>query len=633
LIYKYINLIKTWVRLRNPRTWVIALVAVSLLVYIVLWIIPRPLALSYASERTCIVWPTFLPGVQKTVDGTKFSVSTEGGLQIGSIRLLSTHTCIEPVKNFNAGRTTVALSPFGGWLFQQRIMVVTSNVPSVSLNTDSPIPAMRTLELKLDTPDVLYTYHVQVGKEIAPCQAVLGKALLSCGLAPLALLQGRQYQIEVLRSFRSEAPSAVLKAMITTLTATTIVNGSVGGGDTVYAKPMEFTFTADKPLKSAIAILTQEGAVSATGTTTVVKGKVITIKLAGELLREKAYILKITNLEAADGSSLVEPYIVAFHTSGGPKVTNVSVGSSGVATNAHVVVTFDQQLSDSQDISKLVVISGVNAQITRSGNQIIYTLSAGLCVPFTLSVAKGLLSSYDIASVADWSYTSRTICHTTLTYGYSVHGRALVAYAFGTGGPVTMYVGAIHGNEPSSSGLMRAWTDDLEANPSLYSGKRVVVVPTINPDGVAANTRTNAHGVNLNRNFPTDGWVKDINDTDGYHAGGGGSEPLSEPEARALASLTTSWQPRLLLSFHAVGSLVMGDPGGYSAGYAAKYASMVGYSDTTYSLNGGFDYNITGAYEDWTASKQGIPSMVIELGSYGYYSFSHHQAALRAMLN
>jgi len=91
--------------------------------------------------------------------------------------------------------------------------------------------------------------------------------------------------------------------------------------------------------------------------------------------------------------------------------------------------------------------------------------------------------------------------------------------------------------------------------------------------------------------------------------------------------------PRLLLSFHAVGSLVTGDPGGYSAGYAAKYASMVGYSDTTYSSGGGFDYDITGAYETWTTTKQGIPSMVVELGSYGYYSFSHHQAALRAMLN
>lgn len=207
-----------------------------------------------------------------------------------------------------------------------------------------------------------------------------------------------------------------------------------------------------------------------------------------------------------------------------------------------------------------------------------------------------------------------------------------MAYTFGTSGPVTMYVGAIHGNEPSSSGLMKAWIDDLEANSSLYGGKRVVVVPTINPDGVAANSRTNARDVNLNRNFPTDGWTKDINDTDGRHAGGGGSEPLSEPEAKALANLTTSLRPRLLLSFHAVGSLVVGDPGGYSARYAASYAAQVGYRDAT-GQSGTFDYDITGAYEDWTYSKQGIPSMVIELGSYGYYNFEHHRAAIRSMLN
>jgi len=618
---------------QSLRTWAIALIALALFGYIVLWVIPRPVTLSYASERTCITWLTFLPSVQKTVDDAKFSVSTEGGLQIGGVRLFSTHTCIEPVKTPTTGRTIVALSPFGGWLFQQHIMVVTSNPPSVSLNSNKPVPAMRALEFKLDKSDVLYTYRVQVAEKMASCRLVLSKTLLSCDLAPLALSQGRQYHIEVLRSFRSETSSTVLKATITTLTATTIVDGSVRDGNTVYAKPMELTFTADKPVKSATVTLAEEGAPSAMATTTVVKDKVIIIKLTSELSREKAYTLRITNLEAADGSSLIEPYTVSFRTSGGPKVTNVSVGSWGIATTARIVVTFDQELSVAQDISRLVAISGTAARITRSGNQIIYTLSAGLCTPFTLTVAKGLLSNYDIASATDWSYTSRTICHTTSVYGYSVRGQALVAYVFGAGGPVTMYVGAIHGNEPSSSGLMRAWTDDLEAHPSLYSDKRVVVVPTINPDGVAANTRTNAHGVNLNRNFPTDGWVKDINDTDGYHAGGGGSMPLSEPEAQALANLTTSWRPRLLLSFHAVGSLVMGDPGGYSAGYAANYASMVGYSDTTYSSNGGFDYDITGAYEEWAAAKEGIPSMVVELGSYGYYSFSHHQAALRAMLN
>ena len=620
-------------RSQDRHTWAIALVAIIILIYVVLWVIPRPVQLSYASERTCIAWLTLLPSTQRTVANEKFSMATEGGLRIGNFPLLSTRTCVEPIKSPDPGRAVVAISPFGGWLFQQRVSVVTGSAPNVSLESSKPIPASRALQLTLNQPDKLYTYYVRVDKRTAQCDAVQDRALLSCNLAPLALLQGKQYELEVLRVFKSETPSVALKRTITTLTATTVVDGSVKGGDIVYSKPTELTFVTDKPLRSVNAALTQEGVATAVATTTSVKDKTITVALASELSREKSYTLKISDLEATDGSSLVAPYTVTFSTSGGPKVTNVSVGSSGVATNARIVVTFDQALSGAQDISKLVAISGATAQIARSGNQVIYTLNAGLCTPFTLTVAKGILSSYDIASASGWAYSSRTICHTTSVYGYSVRGRALVAYTFGTGGPVTMYVGAIHGNEPSSSGLMRAWTDDLEANPGLYSGRRVVVVPTINPDGVAANTRTNAHGVNLNRNFPTDGWVSDINDTDGPHAGGGGAAPLSEPEAQALAGLTASLHPRLLLSFHAVGSLVTGDPGGYSAGYAAKYASMVGYSDTTYSSGGGFDYDITGAYETWTTTKQGIPSMVIELGSYGYYSFSHHQAALRAMLD
>lgn len=158
------------------------------------------------------------------------------------------------------------------------------------------------------------------------------------------------------------------------------------------------------------------------------------------------------------------------------------------------------------------------------------------------------------------------------------------------------------------------------------------MVPTINPDGLAAGTRNNSRNVNLSRNFPTDNWVKDINDTNGKVKGGGGSRPLSEPEASALANLTRQYRPRLLLSFHAIGSLVVGDVGGYSAGYAAKYASMVGYRNATGSSSSTFDYDITGAYEDWIYRNEGIPSMVIELGSYTGYYIDHHRAALWAML-
>lgn len=502
---------------------------------------------------------------------------------------------------------------------------------AASNGLDKPLSATKPLVIKLAGRDVISIYQLRIGDKVSACRP-MQSAAVECEVAALGMSQGAEYDLQILRGFKGQKPVVTLQKHITTLTATTIIDGSIKPGDTVYARPTELLFTADKDLAKAEAALVEEGGTEKASVTTTAQGRTIKIALEKELPREKSYVLTLQAVDAADGSSLAEPYVVPFTTSGGPKVVSVSAGKSGVATNARIVVTFDQTLSDKQDITKFANITGGAATISRSGNQITYTLQGlPLCTPFTLNVVKGLESNYDIASAVGWSYTSRTICHTTAVYGYSVKGRPLVAYYFGTSGPVTMYVGAIHGNEPSSSGLMKAWIDDLEASPDLYTDRRIVVIPTINPDGVAAGTRTNARGVNLNRNFPTDGWVKDINDTDGTHPGGGGSEPLSEPEAKALAAITTSLRPRLLLSFHAVGSLVVGDPGGYSAGYAAKYASMVGYRNAT-GQGGTFDYDITGAYEDWTYAKQGIPSMVIELGSYSYYNFPYHRAALRAML-
>jgi hypothetical protein len=58
---------------------------------------------------------------------------------------------------------------------------------------------------------------------------------------------------------------------------------------------------------------------------------------------------------------------------------------------------------------------------------------------------------------------------------------------------------------------------------------------------------------------------------------------------------------------------------------------MVGYRNGTGSSSEVFDYEITGTYDDWLAEKLGIPSMVIELGSYTFRDFGHHRAAFWAM--
>ena len=66
---------------------------------------------------------------------------------------------------------------------------------------------------------------------------------------------------------------------------------------------------------------------------------------------------------------------------------------------------------------------------------------------------------------------------------------------------------------------------------------------TINPDGVAAGTRGNAHGVDLNRNFPYR-W-RPL--TGGEYSG---ARPLSEPESRAAHRLILREKPDLTIWFH-----------------------------------------------------------------------------------
>lgn len=574
-----------------------------------------------------------LPDIYRTGSDSAYSVTTTGGFEWSGVPIVSTKTCVSASEKTAPSGATVVFAPFGLPVYTQLLRVKVPEAPKAHTFDGQSVATTKKLKIALSDADVLNTYRVVGNEKIGACYPVKDSAALECDIPALQLQQGQEYDLTLQRAYKKSGYSTVAKAAIVTLTATTITESSVKEGSTVYDKPKQFTFTADKKLlaaKVSIWAVDQKEVIDARVT---IEGSVISAAIDDELEREKNYILNVDDVEAADGSTLSGSYKVNFTVSGGPKVTNISVGRSGVATNARITVTFDQDISDKQDIAKFATIVGGTAHVQMSGNQVTYSLQGiGLCAPFTLSITKGLISKYDIVSNTTWSYTSRTTCHTTTVYGYSVRGRALVAYNFGSGGAVTLYVGAIHGNESSSSGLMRAWVDHLEANPGLYAGRRIVVIPTINPDGLAWGTRTNARGVNLNRNFPTNDWQKDIDDTDGYHAGGGGSAPLSEPEAKALATFTINLRPRLLLSFHAVGSLVTGDVGGYSAGYAAKYASMVGYRNAT-GQSGTFDYSITGAYEDWTYTKQAIPSMVIELGSYGYYSFAHHQAALRVMLD
>ena len=100
-----------------------------------------------------------------------------------------------------------------------------------------------------------------------------------------------------------------------------------------------------------------------------------------------------------------------------------------------------------------------------------------------------------------------------------------------------LVVGCIHGNEPAGIAVAARLARASPRGVSLW------IVPVLNPDGRARNTRGNAHGVDLNRNFPYR-WRRLAGV---YYSG---PRALSEPEARIAHALILRIHPLVSVWFH-----------------------------------------------------------------------------------
>ena len=122
--------------------------------------------------------------------------------------------------------------------------------------------------------------------------------------------------------------------------------------------------------------------------------------------------------------------------------------------------------------------------------------------------------------------------------GRSRDGRPIRAIEVGDpAGTRMLVVGCIHGNEPAGIAVAQRLAHSSPRGIDLW------IIPVLNPDGRAADTRGNAHGVDLNRNFP---WRwRPL--TGVYESG---PKPLSEPEARIAYKLILRLRPHISIWFH-----------------------------------------------------------------------------------
>jgi len=122
-----------------------------------------------------------------------------------------------------------------------------------------------------------------------------------------------------------------------------------------------------------------------------------------------------------------------------------------------------------------------------------------------------------------------------------------------------LVIGGIHGDEMSSSALVFHWIGLATTPPAdMPLPVHWRFIPSLNPDGLFArpSRRTNANGVDLNRNFPTPNWSRDARmywekRTRKDPRRWPGAKPLSEPESRFLHDQMDTFKPNLIVSVHA----------------------------------------------------------------------------------
>jgi len=155
---------------------------------------------------------------------------------------------------------------------------------------------------------------------------------------------------------------------------------------------------------------------------------------------------------------------------------------------------------------------------------------------------------------------------TQLKSGTSVEGEEIKAFRNEEKSEKYNYLMAgVHGDEVEGVYLLKNLFEWLQ-NEEEQINAPFIVIPVLNVDGFRTGTRTNSHGVDLNRNLPSTHWVSEARDKKYFP----GTEPLSEPENKFLVKLFEKFPPKFILTLHSWKPMI-----NYNGDDCLKYAQIL----------------------------------------------------------
>lgn len=158
----------------------------------------------------------------------------------------------------------------------------------------------------------------------------------------------------------------------------------------------------------------------------------------------------------------------------------------------------------------------------------------------------------------------------------------------------TLVIGVFHGDEPQGEFLIEKYISENPESPLLF-------LPCLNPDGMAENKRTNANGIDLNRNFPTENWEYTARDE--FF---GGERPASEIETKFVMEVIEEYKPTLILTLHAPFKVVNYD--GDAKEISKKISKII-----KYPVEENIGYPTPGSFGTYAGVEKKIPAITLEL--------------------
>jgi protein MpaA len=184
----------------------------------------------------------------------------------------------------------------------------------------------------------------------------------------------------------------------------------------------------------------------------------------------------------------------------------------------------------------------------------------------------------------------------------------------------TLILCGVHGDEITPVKFCWDLMNELRTN-HTFTDKRVIVAPIITPDSffIKKPTRTNAAGIDVNRNFPTSDWRADAlkkwkeaykSDKRKYP----GLKPGTEPETIFQMNLIKRYRPNKVISVHAPLTILDYDGPSLraeSGKSALELLEQMSHKSSGYKVS---NYPIfPGSLGNWAGKENHIPTYTLEL--------------------